>query len=190
MLSIPHYVIKNGRPHGARHGKTDAQKEHFVAHNARKRCIKKNYDEIHDRFQKDFHISCLATQNWSNWRNMHPDGRGGAERFHLSHVVRRVHEIQKELVDLSQHRWNSDQTSAKHWQNCTVFTVSLEKSDLHRFFSGSIRKGILRLLHPAHHGGSGTVLGGAHKIHQMSAPLSSWNERHHRTGRAVKRLLH
>ena len=40
-LSIPHYVIKKGRPHGAGHGKTDAQKEHFVAHNARKRCIKK-----------------------------------------------------------------------------------------------------------------------------------------------------
>ena len=38
-LSIPHYVIKKGRPHGARHGKTEAQKEHFVAHNARKRCI-------------------------------------------------------------------------------------------------------------------------------------------------------
>ena len=37
----------------ARHGKTEAQKDHFVAHNARKRCIKKNYDGIHDRFQRD-----------------------------------------------------------------------------------------------------------------------------------------
>ena len=52
-LSIPHYVIKKGRPHGARHGETEAQKDHFVAHNARKRCIKKNYDGIHDRFQLD-----------------------------------------------------------------------------------------------------------------------------------------
>ena len=43
-LSIPHYFIKKVRPHGARHGKTDAQKELFVAHNARKRCIKKNND--------------------------------------------------------------------------------------------------------------------------------------------------
>ena len=40
-LSIPHCVIKKVRPHGARHGKTQAQKEQFVAHNARKRCIKK-----------------------------------------------------------------------------------------------------------------------------------------------------
>ena len=52
-LSIPNYVIKKVRPRGARYGKTDAQKEHFVAHNARRRCIKKNFDGIHDRFQRD-----------------------------------------------------------------------------------------------------------------------------------------
>ena len=33
--------------------KTEAQKEHFLAHNARKRCIEKNYEGIHDRFQRD-----------------------------------------------------------------------------------------------------------------------------------------
>ena len=52
-LSIPHYVIKKGRPHGARHGKTEAQKEYCVAHNARKRCLKRNYEGIHDRFLRD-----------------------------------------------------------------------------------------------------------------------------------------
>ena len=52
-FSIPHYIIKKGRPRGARHGKTEAQEEHFMAHNARKRCIKKNFDGIHDRYQRD-----------------------------------------------------------------------------------------------------------------------------------------
>ena len=52
-LSIPPYVIKKDRHHGARHSKTEAQKEHFVANNARKRCIKKNFEGIHDRFQRD-----------------------------------------------------------------------------------------------------------------------------------------
>ena len=52
-LSIPNYVIKKGRPHGARHGRTEAQKEHFVAPKARKRCTKKNFQGFHDRFQKD-----------------------------------------------------------------------------------------------------------------------------------------
>ena len=52
-LSIPHYVIKKVRHHGARHGKTEAQKEYYVAHNARKRCLKRNYEGIHDRFLRD-----------------------------------------------------------------------------------------------------------------------------------------
>ena len=33
--------------------KTEAQKEHFITHNARRRCVKKNFEGIHDRFQKD-----------------------------------------------------------------------------------------------------------------------------------------
>ena len=41
------------RPRGARHGKTEAQKEHFLAHNARRRCLKKKFEGIHDRFQRD-----------------------------------------------------------------------------------------------------------------------------------------
>ena len=52
-LLIPHFVIKKERPRGARHGKTETQKEHCVAHNARKRCIKRNYEGIHDRFLRD-----------------------------------------------------------------------------------------------------------------------------------------
>ena len=53
MLSLSRYVIKKGRPHGARHGKTEAQKEYYVAHNARKRCLVRNYEGIHDRFLRD-----------------------------------------------------------------------------------------------------------------------------------------
>ena len=41
------------RPRGARHGKTEAQKQHFLAHNARRKWIEKNLDGIHDRFQRD-----------------------------------------------------------------------------------------------------------------------------------------
>ena len=52
-LSIPNYVIRNGRPRGARHGRTEAQKEHFVAFNVRRRCLKKKIDGIHDRFHRD-----------------------------------------------------------------------------------------------------------------------------------------
>ena len=53
-LSIPHCVIKKERPHGARHGKTEAQKEYHVAHNARKRCLKE--------IMKEFRIVSYETQ--------------------------------------------------------------------------------------------------------------------------------
>ena len=58
-LSIPHYVIKKGRFHGARHGKTEEQKEYHFAWNAWKRCCKKidsqgeHFTGINDRFLRD-----------------------------------------------------------------------------------------------------------------------------------------
>ena len=53
LLSIPEYVIKKGRSHGHRFGKTEEQRDHHTALNLRKRCIKRNFEEIHDRFLKD-----------------------------------------------------------------------------------------------------------------------------------------
>ena len=53
LLSKPNYVIKKGRPHGHRYGKTPEKKEHHQAHNLKKRCIKKNFKGIHDRFLRD-----------------------------------------------------------------------------------------------------------------------------------------
>ena len=48
-FSIENYVIKKGRPRGARHGMTEALKDHLIAHNARRRCLKKKFEGIHDR---------------------------------------------------------------------------------------------------------------------------------------------
>ena len=53
LLSIPNYVIKKARHHGNRNGKTEEQRKHFIAHNLRKRCIKRGFEGIHDRFLKD-----------------------------------------------------------------------------------------------------------------------------------------
>ena len=58
-LSIPHYVIKTGLCHGARHGKTEEQKEYHEAWHAWKRCSKKvvfqgeHFTGIHDRYLRD-----------------------------------------------------------------------------------------------------------------------------------------
>ena len=53
LLSIPNHVMKKGRPHGYRYGKTKEQNDHYIAHNLRRRCKKKGIEGIHDRFQKD-----------------------------------------------------------------------------------------------------------------------------------------
>ena len=49
--SIQNSIIKKGRPRGVRHGKTEAQKEHFV--NARRGCLKKKFEGINDLFQRE-----------------------------------------------------------------------------------------------------------------------------------------
>ena len=53
FLSIPEYVIKKGRPHCHRYGKTPEKKEYYLAHNLTKRCIKRGFTGIHDRFLRD-----------------------------------------------------------------------------------------------------------------------------------------
>ena len=58
-LSIPNNVIKKSATHGARHGKTVAQRECHMAWNALKRCCKKvdsqgeHFTGIHNRFLRD-----------------------------------------------------------------------------------------------------------------------------------------
>ena len=66
------------------------------------------------------------------------------------------------------HRRNSDQTSEKNLQICTVSTVNLEKSDLNQFLFMNTKGGIRRLLHPVPHGGSGMNTGGAHKLKNVN----------------------
>ena len=53
LLSITEYVIKKGRPHGHRYGKLPENNEYHQAHNLKKRCIKRQFKGIHDRFLRD-----------------------------------------------------------------------------------------------------------------------------------------
>ena len=53
LFSIPNYYIKKGRPHGHRYGKKPGDKEYYIAHSLKKKCKKKYYLGIHDRFVRD-----------------------------------------------------------------------------------------------------------------------------------------
>ena len=61
LLSIQECIIKKGRPHGHRYGKSPEKKEYHLAHNLKKRCIKKHFKGIHNRFLRhpDFRKAML-----------------------------------------------------------------------------------------------------------------------------------
>ena len=166
-LSIPHSVIKKGRPHGNRHGKTEAQKEHFIAHNTRKRCIRKGFEGIHDRFQKDlrFRDSQLKID------------RTEAKSIEMDEVAQKdfTYYLSFEEFERYKKTWCiSLNTSGRNAPMKLRSDFSEALTKMHRLHresgeerlapvpSGRTRNGIRRLLHPAHHGGSGTITCGAH----------------------------
>ena len=53
LFSIPNFYMRKGRPHGHRYGKAPGCKECHTANQLQKRCRKKKYDNIHDRFIRD-----------------------------------------------------------------------------------------------------------------------------------------
>ena len=73
------------------------------------------------------------------------------------------------------HRWNSDQSSEKQSQVCTVSTANLENSDLNQYLFINTKSGI-RLLLPVPQGGSGMNTGGARNYFEIccSKIVYSW----------------
>ena len=53
LFSIPNFYIRKGRPHGHRYGKKAGCKEYHTANQLQRRCRKKKYENIHDRFIRD-----------------------------------------------------------------------------------------------------------------------------------------
>ena len=53
LFSIPNFYIRKGRPHGHRYGKAPGCKEYHTANQLQRKCRKKKYDSIHDRFILD-----------------------------------------------------------------------------------------------------------------------------------------
>ena len=91
-LSFPNNVIKKGPTHGARHGKTEEQKEYYIAWNAWKRCCKKvdsqggDFTGIYDRFLRDpvYRESQLAI-GWTEQKCKEWDDLAKEDRtYHLS----------------------------------------------------------------------------------------------------------
>ena len=53
LLSIPYCYITKGRTHGHRYGKKPGDRAYYIANSLKKRCKKKGFLGIHDRFIRD-----------------------------------------------------------------------------------------------------------------------------------------
>ena len=53
LFSIPNLYIRKGRPHGHQYGKKEGDKEYHTANQLKKKCRKRGYNNIHDRFIRD-----------------------------------------------------------------------------------------------------------------------------------------
>ena len=52
-FSIPNFYIRKDRPHGHRYGKALGYKDYHTANQLARKCRKKKYDSIHDRYIRD-----------------------------------------------------------------------------------------------------------------------------------------
>ena len=53
LFSIPNFYIRKGRQHGHRYGKKEGAREYHTANQLQKKCRKKRFLNIHDRFIRD-----------------------------------------------------------------------------------------------------------------------------------------
>ena len=105
LLSIPNYYIKKGRPHGHRYGKKPGDHEYFIANSLKKKCKKKNFLGIHDRFIRDekFRKNMFDVGRTEEIRRVMD--KIGERRPHAPHHSRRNSSVQKQLVNSFEHSW-------------------------------------------------------------------------------------
>ena len=87
--------------HGHRYGKTPEKKEYHLAHNLKKRCIKKNFKGIHNRFLRDPDFRKAMLEHDRDEERLYQMGRSCRTRYHSLHDGIRIFSIQTKLVDLS-----------------------------------------------------------------------------------------
>ena len=63
FLSVPEYVIKEGRPHGHRYGKKPGDKEYYTANQLKKKCKKRDFQGVHDRCIRDQEFRTRMIEN-------------------------------------------------------------------------------------------------------------------------------
>ena len=144
------------------------------SHNVRKRCVKKGFEGIHDRFQKDLRYRDVQLKA----------DRIGEKCIEMDELALKDFTHRPSTAEFESHKktWSFSLNTSGRNAPMKLFSAAVTK--MHRLYresgkerpasllSTSIRNGIRRLLHPVHHGGSGVTIGGAHQ-YRSRIPLSS-----------------
>ena len=153
-------------------GKLQKKRNYHIAHNLRKRCIKRRFTWIHVRFLNDPEFRASQLEH-DRIEGLFPDGRACAKKF--SHHMTQAEYFRSRIggslsiILEDPDYWKIVLTSTMRWPQQTVYTKNLENDNSGQCHSGSINTGTNhRVLPPV--GGNGAILGGAHnnskKVHK------------------------
>ena len=92
-LSIPNYVIKKGRPRGARHGKNWSTEGAPHSPQCEEEMYQKEFWRNSRSLPTRLNIPWSATQNWLDRGEVHRGGQVGTGKLHLSPILWGVREI-------------------------------------------------------------------------------------------------
>ena len=148
LLSIPDYVIKKGRPHGHRHGEKPGDKEYYIANQLKKKCKKRFFQGIHDRFIRDEQFRNRMIENGRD-EDVCRQMDALADEDHTHHLTPQEYYYYKSNWWL---RSNTVQRRSGFKQALSTLQQLKEKKKLNKINDGHR---VLLL-----HGGVGKVLGG------------------------------
>ena len=113
FLSIPEYFTKKGRPHGHRYGKKPGDMEYFSANQLKKKCKKKFFQGIHDRFIRDETFRHRMIENGRN-EDVCRQWDALADEDHTHHLTPREYYHYKSNWWLTSNKTDSNTVAVEH----------------------------------------------------------------------------
>ena len=108
LCRFPTTSSKKGRPHGHRYGKKPGDKEYYVANQLKKKCKKRCFQGIHDRFIRDDQFRSRTIWKWSKRRYLSTNGCSCGRRSYPPFDPTRIFSITKVIGGSRSNKTGSD----------------------------------------------------------------------------------
>ena len=133
LFSIPNFYVRKGRPHGHRYGKTEGDHEYFIANQLKKKCKKREFLSIHDRFIRDTWFRKTMLELSRTEKVISRDGQTGERGPHPHCHRRRTQRVSWQLMDTFEFcGFRHDARKASSWfqrKHCLPCVASRIKED-------------------------------------------------------------